>query len=468
LLKDSSKGRVSRNPLKGQGQDASRRATDIDYRKAARLVDIARDEDEQYTKRVDAFAELYRLFYPRIYYASFKLLGDHQNAGDATQETFLRAWTSLSSLKDAFSFHKWLQQIAYNKSMDLLAEAKRKTARDYDIDIADLDLSANAAPTDGTTARPAAPTAVPDNRAASFEADYLPETVLETAEDRQLILGLIDKLSPLQRATIIMRYFDELTIPEIAQATSTPSATIRKRLFDAHSMLKSNFERARHLPPQPAAAATKDRQAALSAASAAAPVLTRLFQEDSQLVLSQVLPHKLSALPSFFGSAFDASAPSMPAAAPTPSAPPASAGSTAPSPHPLPSGGAVLPTGAGLSLAGKGAIIAGAVLLATGAGFVAYKSTRKPQVSTPRSAPTPDVPPAQTTAPATSTPDLSLETSPVVEEVTPAAATTKEPETQKQDTTADTSSKRTSTQKKKKSTKKKKARKNRQSPRGFL
>jgi len=88
------------------------------YKKISLLVDRVREQDAQ------AFADLYSLSYQKVYYLSLSLLRDTQLAEDAVQETYIRVFNSISSLRDSKMFIAWLNKITYSVCMRILSSIR--------------------------------------------------------------------------------------------------------------------------------------------------------------------------------------------------------------------------------------------------------------------------------------------------------------------------------------------------------
>ena len=100
-------------------------------------------------------------------------------------------------------------------------------------------------------------TAVTGQRAVSWEACFsgddadIPspdpglDALLEAAETREAILAALHKLSPAQRAAVVMRYYFDWSDAEVAQRLRVPPGTVRRRLHDARQRLR------RLLPTEP-------------------------------------------------------------------------------------------------------------------------------------------------------------------------------------------------------------------------
>jgi RNA polymerase sigma-70 factor (ECF subfamily) len=144
-----------------------------------------------------AFGTLYRRYLDRVYGYSFYLLGDHHDAEDATERTFLAALGAIDHFRDeGATFRSWLFRIAHNQ----LANALRARSRRRDESL------------DGVR-EPAA--ADDPARLASLAADArrLRESVASLSEDR--------------RQVVILRFVDGLTSREIGEVLGRTEGAVR-------------------------------------------------------------------------------------------------------------------------------------------------------------------------------------------------------------------------------------------------
>ena len=145
-------------------------------------------------ERETGFRLLMRKYKQPIYWHIRRLVVAHDDAQDATQETFIRAFRSFDKFRDDNSFRGWIFRIATNEALRLIDARKQGVA---------------SLEEDG-------------DRANRIVADnYVDYTDLEAVRLQKAILSLPAK----QQAAFNMRYYDELSYDEIAQATgSTASA----------------------------------------------------------------------------------------------------------------------------------------------------------------------------------------------------------------------------------------------------
>lgn len=161
-----------------------------------------------------AFDKLYELTSNEVWFTCVSLLKDEENAKDIMQETYITAFLKLDTLKDEEKFCGWLTAIATNKSKN-----KLKGKVEYQIDDEVL--------------------------IAETETDelMLPEEYINKAEKRKVLLQIIeDTLSFNQYQTVLMFYFDEMSISEIAQALEISEGTVKSRLNSSRAKMKTAIE----------------------------------------------------------------------------------------------------------------------------------------------------------------------------------------------------------------------------------
>ena len=161
-----------------------------------------------------AFDKLYKLTSNDVWFTCVSLLKDEENAKDIMQETYITAFLKLDTLKDEEKFCGWLTAIATNKSKN-----KLKGKVEYQIDDEVL--------------------------IAKTETDelMLPEEYINKAEKRKVLLQIIeDTLSFNQYQVVLMFYFNELSIAEIAQTLEISEGTVKSRLNSSRAKMKTAIE----------------------------------------------------------------------------------------------------------------------------------------------------------------------------------------------------------------------------------
>ena len=161
-----------------------------------------------------AFDKLYELTHNDVWYNCLSLLKDEENAKDIMQETYITAFLKLDTLNDEQKFCGWITSIAVNKCKN-----KLKGKVEYQIDDEVL--------------------------IAKTETDelMLPEEYITKTEKRKVLLQIMeDTLSFNQYQTVLMFYFDEMSISEIAQGLEISEGTVKSRLNSSRAKMKTAIE----------------------------------------------------------------------------------------------------------------------------------------------------------------------------------------------------------------------------------
>ncbi len=167
-----------------------------------------------------AFNELVRLFEKRIYAHAYQMLGNHTEADEVLQETFVRLVKNIARLKTDANFPSFVFKIATNYCIDIIRKRQRKYVVLDDEEAEDsgryqLELS-RSIPT--------------------------PEDEQENKQLLELINAAIAELPPKQRATIVLHDVDGYSKEEIAQMMDCPQATVRSNLHIARSKVKQKLK----------------------------------------------------------------------------------------------------------------------------------------------------------------------------------------------------------------------------------
>ena len=166
----------------------------------------------------DALNDLFNAFYNDVYYFALKTVKDDQIACDVTQETFVEIINTLDKLQEPAAFVKWMKQITYHQCTRYFKKKK-------DV-IVDEDE-------DGNTIF---------DTLAEENSEFIPDEALDKDEFKKTIMSMIDELSEEQRAALMMFYYDELSIKQIAEIQGTNENTVKSRLNYAKKGIKKSVE----------------------------------------------------------------------------------------------------------------------------------------------------------------------------------------------------------------------------------
>lgn len=161
------------------------------------------------TGDAEAYAPLVDRHYARCARVAHRILGNREDAEEAIQDAFLRAFKSLEQYEDRERFAAWLTRILVNRCRTLLARARRRESVFPDVDPLTLDLA--AVPVDAV--------------------DPWPE--LDQA---------MAALSDAQREALVLRYADDLTYEEMARITGAGESALKMRVRRAFARLRLMME----------------------------------------------------------------------------------------------------------------------------------------------------------------------------------------------------------------------------------
>lgn len=145
-------------------------------------------------------------YYDRVYPIVLRMVANEDTAKDLTQEVFLRAWEKRDSFRGDSDIGTWLYRIAVNVTLTYLSRNKNKPT-------SELDESLLADDSDGVHRK------------------------LEEADDSLLVRQAIQELPPPYRVSIIMHYYEDMKIDQIAKVLGISKGTVAWRLFKARSIL---------------------------------------------------------------------------------------------------------------------------------------------------------------------------------------------------------------------------------------
>ena len=166
----------------------------------ARLVERTRTGDTR------AFDEIVARHKRAVYRTARRLLGSHEDADEAAQIAFVRAWQALSGFRGESSLRTWLVRIVLNVSKSLRAKAPRLDGLEGQEQLA-------------------------DTRAGS-------DDLLRRRELRARVRRAVDRLPPRQREVVILKVFSEMTHREVAQILGLSEGGVKAHLHQAVSNLR--------------------------------------------------------------------------------------------------------------------------------------------------------------------------------------------------------------------------------------
>ena len=164
-----------------------------------------------------AFEEFYKLTSPKAYFIALKITQNEHDAEDILQESYIKALEKINEIDTSQNISSWFLKIVSNKSKDLL---KRRNRLVFDCE------------EEGFFDE------IPEEK-----AEFCPEENLNQEELRHEVMAAIDELTAEKRACIMMMYFGDMSVKEIAESIEVPESTVKNRLYTARKDLKTKFEK---------------------------------------------------------------------------------------------------------------------------------------------------------------------------------------------------------------------------------
>ena len=177
----------------------------------AQLVNEIQNDNQK------AFTQLYNLTSERAYFVALRFVKSETDAQDILQESYIKALTKIKELDKPESFQSWFNQIVANKSKDFLKKKNPMLFEAEEHEVFEV---------------------IPDDN-----LDFSPEENLDKNELQQTVMEVLDELSEEKRACVVMMYYNEMSVSQIAESLEIPEGTVKTRLFSARKDLKDKFEK---------------------------------------------------------------------------------------------------------------------------------------------------------------------------------------------------------------------------------
>ena len=152
--------------------------------------------------QTEAFGALVNKYQRVMYTVALRMLGNPEDARDATQDAFVKAYQHLATFDSRYRFYSWMYRILINECLNVNRDRRREEP-----------LDAHAAGDDNPF-----------------------DTALDAERLVQINMAL-EQLTPEYRAVVVLRHFGGQSYEEIADALSIPEKTVKSRLYSARQRL---------------------------------------------------------------------------------------------------------------------------------------------------------------------------------------------------------------------------------------
>jgi len=166
------------------------------------------------TPRTVTFSDAVREHQDEVYGVALRITGDRESALDVMSSTFLKAYRAFDRYDPSRPVRYWLLRIATNEAISHARRRGRELRRRAD----------------------------PDAAAVLPDPALTPDAASIAREDQVRIRAAVATLPDLYRAVIVLRYFNDLAVDEIAQVTGRPASTVGVQLLRGRALLRRALE----------------------------------------------------------------------------------------------------------------------------------------------------------------------------------------------------------------------------------
>lgn len=165
---------------------------------------------------MNAFGKLYELVSPRSLFVALEIVKNKQDAEDILQDSFITALEKINTIDKSESFVGWFNRIVANKSKDFLKKKKPMLFDEEEKQVFEL---------------------IPDD-----DREFSPQENFNDNETRKLVLDAVNELSDEKRICVLLHYYNEMSVADIAQTVGANENTVKSRLFQARKDLSAKFK----------------------------------------------------------------------------------------------------------------------------------------------------------------------------------------------------------------------------------
>jgi RNA polymerase sigma-70 factor (ECF subfamily) len=151
---------------------------------------------------VGAFETLVERYHALLFNVALRILGDREEAADATQNTFLKVYEHLGDYDSAHRFFSWTYRILRNDCLNSLRQRRQQEPVPVELPVEDIPVDA-----------------------------------VDVRERRRMIQAALLALPVEQREVVVLRHFAEMSYEEMSVALRVPAKTVKSRLHAARGRL---------------------------------------------------------------------------------------------------------------------------------------------------------------------------------------------------------------------------------------
>jgi RNA polymerase sigma-70 factor, ECF subfamily len=164
-----------------------------------------------------AFADLVRAHQRRVYATALHIMGNHSDADDVAQETFVKAYRHLAGFDGRSDLFTWLYRITVNTALNHMRSRKRG------------DVLARSGEEEAVAS-------------GADDTQKTPREWVEIADRFQRVIKEIAELSPVLRVTLVLATVEQIPYKKIAEILDIPEGTVAWRVNEARKQLRDRLD----------------------------------------------------------------------------------------------------------------------------------------------------------------------------------------------------------------------------------
>lgn len=183
-----------------------------------KIVDVGKNAEVQ---EINEWQEIYQKTYKKAYAVAFQIMKNKEDAQDVLQEAYISAFKNMNSLKDKEKAGAWINQIVANRCKDWLRKKNPALFTDMGSEDNDTDY---------------------EESLLNENQEFMPEESIDYEDTKRIMQDILSALPEEQRLCILMYYYEELSVGEIAEALECSTGTVKSRLNYARKFIKTKVE----------------------------------------------------------------------------------------------------------------------------------------------------------------------------------------------------------------------------------
>ena len=183
-----------------------------------KIIDVDQNAKVQ---EINEWQELYQKTYRKAYAVAFQIMKNKEDAQDVLQEAYISAFKNMNSLRDKEKVGAWINQIVANRCKDWLRKKNPALFTDMGSEDNDTDY---------------------EESLLNENQEFMPEESIDYEDTKKIMQDILSALPEEQRLCILMYYYEELSVGEIAEALECSTGTVKSRLNYARKFIKTKVE----------------------------------------------------------------------------------------------------------------------------------------------------------------------------------------------------------------------------------